>query len=132
MQKIERGYSDMKEMNQLYWIKKEIKQIQQELEELSELNSSQMTGMPHSKKTISPVERLAEQKIRLQHNLEIILDRYITERERIEKIISNVEDAEIRVLARKRFIDNEDYTQISKEEHMDRTTVYKKLKKYFG
>ena len=59
------------------------------------------------------------------------LDEYIVEKERIEDYIENIEDAEVRVIARKRFIENKDYQTIGDEMYIDRTTAYKKLKRYF-
>ena len=122
----------MGKLNKLYWIKKEIKQIQDEINELTVLSASSMSGMPKSNKISNPVNDFVGKKIRLQDKLLNTLDKYIDERDKIEEIITKIEDVEIRVLARKRFIDNKEYYEIAREEHMDRSTVYRKLKKYLG
>ena len=49
---------------------------------------------------------------------------------KLEAEIEAIPDAEVRVLARKRFIENKDYEVIGRETHMERTTVSKKLKRY--
>ena len=55
----------------------------------------------------------------------------ITERAlKLEAEIESIPDAEIRVIARKRFIENKDYEAIGRETFMERTTVSKKLKRY--
>ena len=90
-----------------------------------------MNGMPSGNSVSSPVERFYDRLEKLRKKLQAKLNEYITEKEHIEEYIENIEDPEIRVIARLRFIDNEDYQTIGNEMFMDRTTVYKKLKKYF-
>ena len=58
------------------------------------------------------------------------MEEYINEKESIEEYIETIEDAEIRVIARARYIENKTFEQIGKELHMDRTTAYKKLKRH--
>ena len=77
--------------------------------------------------TFISINKEAELKAKLQAKL----DEYIVEKERIEDYIENIEDAEVRVIARKRFIENKDYQTIGDEMYIDRTTAYKKLKRYF-
>lgn len=121
----------MKRLNKLYWLKKEIEQIEMQIKELTVLSAMAMNGMPSGNSVSSPVERFYDRLEKLRSKLQAKLNEYITEKERIEEYIENIEDAEIRVIARLRFIDNEDYQTIGNEMFMDRTTVYKKLKKYF-
>ena len=52
------------------------------------------------------------------------------EQERLEDFIETIEDEEIRVLARGRFIECKSYEQIGYENYVDRTTVSKKLRHY--
>ena len=54
----------------------------------------------------------------------------LAEQERIEDYIENIDDTEIRAIARMRFIDNKKFTEIANETYMDRTTAYRKLKRY--
>ena len=55
-----------------------------------------------------------------------MLEQYI----KIEKYISNVEDSEIRLIMRKRFLDLKDWEDIGNKIHCDRTTVARKVRKY--
>lgn len=121
----------MKKLNKLYWLKQEIAQIENQIKELTVLSATAMSGMPSGSKVTSPVERFYDRLERLKAKLQAKLDEYIIEKERIEDYIENIEDAEVRVIARKRFIENKDYQAIGDEMYIDRTTAYKKLKRYF-
>ena len=121
----------MKRLNKLYWLKKEIEQLEMQIKELTILSAMAMSGMPSGNSVSSPVEKFYDRLDKLRTKLQAKLNEYVTEKERIEEYIENIEDPEIRVIARLRFIDNEDYQTIGNEMFMDRTTVYKKLKKYF-
>ena len=121
----------MKRLNKLYWLKKEIEQLEMQIKELTVLSAMAMSGMPSGNSVSSPVEKFYDRLDKLRTRLQTKLNEYITEKERIEEYIENIEDAEIRVIARLRFIDNEDFQTIGNEMYMDRTTVYKKLKRYF-
>ena len=115
-------------MNSLYWIKKEIQKIENQLEELTFIGGKVVNGMPSGNKISNPTEQFIATKLRLQEQLTSVLNKYISERERIEDEIEKIDDAEIRLIARMRFIDNMDYEDIGRELHLHRTSVYKKLK----
>lgn len=121
----------MKRLNKLYWLKKEIEQIEMQIKELTILSAMAMNGMPSGNSVSSPVEKFYDRLEKLRTKLQAKLDEYITEKEYIEDYIENIEDTEIRVIARKRFIDNKDFQTIGNEMFMDRTTAYRKLKNYF-
>ena len=121
----------MKRLNKLYWLKKEIEQLEMQIKELTILSAMAMSGMPRSNSVSSPVEKFYDRLEKLRTKLQTKLNEYITEKERIEEYIENIADPEIRVIARLRFIDNQDFQTIGNEMFMDRTTAYKKLKKYF-
>jgi predicted DNA-binding protein len=121
----------LKRLNKLYWLKKEIEQIEMQIKELTILSAMAMNGMPSGNTVSSPVEKFYDRLEKLRTKLQTKLDAYITEKEYIEDYIENIEDAEIRVIARKRFIENLDFQTIGNEMFMDRTTAYRKLKNYF-
>lgn len=122
----------MKRLNKLYWLKKEIEQIEMQIKELTLLSAMAMNGMPSGNSVSSPVEKFYDRLEKLRKKLQAKLNEYITEKERIEDYIENIEDAEIRVIARMRFVDNLDFQTIGNEMYMDRTTAYRKLKNYIG
>ena len=98
--------------------------------DISILSANIMSDMPKGKKVTSPVEQFYDRLEALVTKLHLKLDEYVRERERIEEYIENIDDAEIRVLARKRFIENKDFQTIGNETFMHRTAASKKLKKY--
>ena len=120
----------MKNLNKLYWIKKEIKQIEEQIKELTVLSAVSFNGMPSGNSVSSPVERFNERLEELTQKLAIKHAESLEEKERIEDYIETIEDVEIRVLARARFIECKSLKTIGKENFMDRTTVYRKLDKY--
>ena len=120
----------MKNLNKLYWIKKEIKQIEERIKELTVLSAVNFSGMPSSNTVSSPVEKFNERLDKLNRKLVAKLIKSLEEEERIEDYIETIDDVEIRVLARARFIECKSWQKIGDENHMDRTTAYKKLNKY--
>lgn len=121
----------MKSLNSLYWLKKERKQIENQIKELTVLSAVAMSGMPSSGRVSSPVERFNERLEQLREKLQRKCDEILAETERIEAVIENIEDADVRVIARERFINNKGFQAIGDKLYIDRTTAYKKLKRYF-
>ena len=120
----------MKNLNKLYWIKKEIEQIEEQLKELTVLSAVSFSGMPSGNTVSSPVEKFNERLDNLKRKLAVKHAESLAETERLENYIETIEDAEIRVLARARFIECKSWQKIGDENYMDRTTAYKKLNKY--
>lgn len=118
-------------LNALYWLKKEIRQIERQIEELTVLSAISMNGMPSGNTVSSSVEKFYERLEQLREKLQRKRAELLTETERIETYIESIDDAEIRVMARNRFIENKTYQVIGDEMYMDGTTVRKKLKRYF-
>lgn len=120
----------MKNLNRLYWLKREIKRVENQIKELTVLKANAMSGMPSAKKVSSPVEQFVMQLERLTEKLELKNAELVTETERIEGYIEGIEDEQIRLIARMRFIDHMKFQDIGDELFMDRTTVSKKLNRY--
>ena len=120
----------MKKLNTLYWLKQERIQIENQIKELTVLSAVSMSGMPGGNRVSSPVERFNERLEQLTEKLQRKCAEILTETERIEEYIENIEDAEVRVIARKRFIENKTFQAIGDEMYIEKTTAYKKLKRY--
>lgn len=120
----------MKRLNSLYWLKKEKKQIEDQIKELTVLSAVSMSGMPKGTKVSSPVENFTMRLEQLTEKLQRKCNEILAETERIEAYIESIEDADVRVIARERFIYNKKYQQIADALYIDRTTAYKKLKNY--
>lgn len=121
----------MKNLNRLYWLKIEIKQIENQIKELSVLRGSSLNGMPSAKGIpSSPVEQFVLKVDKLTEKLNRKRNELVTETERIEAYIESIEDDEVRTIARARFIDNKKFEEIGDEVHMHRTTVARTLERY--
>ena len=120
----------MKGLNKLYWLKKDIEQIENQISELTVIKAAAISSIPSGNSVSSTVERFVEKAEKLQEKLTKKLQEYIAERERIEDYIEGIKPGDIRTIARMRFIDNLDWQTIGDTLNMDRTTAYKKLKKY--
>lgn len=120
----------MKNLNKLYYLKLEIKELKLEIKNLSEINSSELTGMPHGSTISNPTEQYFLKKQKLIEKLNSKLEKYIDELTRIENIIDAIDDPVIRLIARLRFIDNLKWEHIGKKVNLDRSVCYKKLNKY--
>ena len=106
----------MKNYNKLYYLKIEIKNLKKKIKNLTVLSSSKVSNLIKK-------QRLIE---KLNKNLE----KYIDEIIEIEEFISNIEDEEIRLIARYRFINNLKWEQIGMKMNYDKSVCYRKLKKY--
>lgn len=109
-----------------------------QIEELTVLSAVAMSGMPSGSTVSSPVERFNERLERLNEELRQICEEILTEIEHIDRCIENIknyieniDDVEVRVIARKRFIENKTFQSIGDEMYIEKTTAYKKLKRYF-
>lgn len=122
----------MKNINKLYYLKIEIKELKDEINSLAEISSPQMTGMPHGSSISNPPEQYFMKKQKLVEKLNKKLEKYIEELSRIENFIDTIDDPEIRIIARLRFIDNLNWENIGRKVHLDRSVCYRKLKKCLG
>lgn len=122
----------MKNLNKLYWLKKEVTQIENQIKELTILSAFEMSGMPSSNSVSSPVEQFYAKLDKLRTKLLKAKEKVADEVERLESYIESIEDDEIRTLARARYLECKKWEVIGDENHMDRATAYRKLKKYFG
>jgi predicted DNA-binding protein len=122
----------LKNLNKLYWLKKEVTQIENQIRELTILSAFEMSGMPSSNSVSSPVEKFYDRLDKLRTKLEKAKEKVVVEKERLESYIENLEDAEIRVLARARYLECKTWEVIGDENHMDRRTASRKLERYFG
>ena len=64
----------------------------------------------------------------LQQNEDELLGKKVE----IESLINGIDDAEIRLILKLKFVDLRSWNYIAKYTHYDRSTVYKKYKKFLG
>ena len=99
-----------KDLKSIKILKLAIDRTRQVLYGLTNLNTTQ-------KKTY--VELLAKNEVEL-----------FEKKIQIEKEIQSIQDAEIRLILKLKFVDLRSWNYVAKTMHYDRTTVYKKYKKY--
>lgn len=123
------------ELNELYWLTKEVEDLQNRLKELEETNgisSSQMTSEIHSSEPSNPVEKLIIKKMQLKNkiteNMLIILE----QKERIERYVETIPDSQIRTIVRLRNIDLMSWEAIGNFMGLDRKTVSSKYNKFLN
>ena len=120
----------MRGLNKLYYLKSDIENIKDEIKSLTTISSPSISGMPHGSGVSSPIENYCLKKEKLLEKLNQKIEKYIDELIRIEDIIERIDDPEIRVIARMRFIQNMRWEDIGVKIHLERTTCSKKLRKY--
>ena len=117
-----------KELSQYYYLTVEIKDIEERITKFGVGVGSKgfENEISWNGRGASIQEKYTELKsLYIEKRLDA-LEQYI----KIEKYISNVEDSEIRLIMRMRFLDLKDWEDIGDKIHCDRTTVARKVRKY--
>lgn len=121
------------ELSKYHLIKIEIEQLDNIIKdfEATLLSSSKMKEVISSSNNNSnPTEKLALKLSQLKDELILKKRKLTDENIKIESFLATVDDAEIRIIIRKRFLEGKTWQVISEELNMDRTTPYYKLNKY--
>ena len=128
------GFMIREELNELYWLNKEIEDLQhrlQELEETGGVGSAKIDNEIHSmSEKNSPVERLAIKKIQLQNRIHETMLIILEEKEKIEKFIETIPDSKLRTIVRLRNIDLMTWEEIGNIMGLDRKTVSNKYNNF--
>lgn len=128
---------NIKELSNLYYIKKEIERLEEELDEITEIGSSVIDGMPHNSNYNDKVQQLVIKKQDLMSKIIKKQIAYIDEKVKMENFINSIDNPKVRLIARLRFIEFKSWYEIADEitpiedELVDRTTPYNTLKRYF-
>lgn len=117
------------ELNELYWLTKEIEDLQNRLQELEETNgigSSKMGDGIHGSEISNPVEKVAMKKLQLKNRIAENMLVILEQKEKIERYVETIPDSQIRTIIRLRNIDLMSWEAIGKFMGLDRKTVAKK------
>jgi len=120
------------ELKQLYWLKKEIKQIDNELQKLENMSLTKshiLTGLPFGNDKSDIVANYSCDIVDLETKLKEKKQKCIDNVAKVEDFIDNIEDSQIRQIFRFRHINGLSWDDIASEMNMHRTTV---SKKYYG
>ena len=121
------------ELNELYWLNKEIEDLEsriQELEETSGVSSSKMGDGIHGSGISNPVEQVTLKKMKLQKRLSDVKITILEEKEKIERFVESISDSQTRTIIRLRNIDLKTWEQIGEFMGLDRKTVANKYNKF--
>ena len=105
-----------KELSQLYYLKKEIKEQQKRIEELETAASSctsKITGMPNGALVSDRVGIYAAQIADLKALLDLNLKRCFYELNRLERYIQSIEDTEMKLIFSLRYINGMKWKDIA-------------------
>lgn len=99
-------------LNKAFYLKKEIDAIRSEIEMINNIdfNTKQL----------------------LLNKLNNKIEKYCNELLIIDTYIESIDDIDVRVIARLRYIDNKTWQQIGEIMHLDRTACYRKLNTYLS
>ena len=122
----------IKELEQYQKNKAEALQLQDIIKSLeNSLSSNSIVITDGNRKSkISITEKLAFKLIELNKKLEKKLNLILIEQRKIENYLDTIEVIDIRLIIRKKFIENKTWEEVGRELHEYRTTSYYKLKTY--
>ena len=106
---------NIKKLNKLFYIKKDIKHLEEELAELNNLGSAPLSDMPKSNNVSDPTPNFVAKKERIIKKLNKAKETYLTEYEKINDYIEEIDEPEIKLIARLRFIKHLDWYDIAEE-----------------
>lgn len=119
-----------RELKKYYWLKQRIEDIEKEIKHLEYLGAAPINDMPKGTKISNPTEQYAIKKEKLIEKLNGIKLKTINQQDEIESFISSIPDVELECLFRELFILGYKQKTVARKHHMDRTTVYYKIKNY--
>ncbi len=121
------------ELKQLYWLRREIKQLDKELQKLENMSlvkSPAITGLPFGSDKSDNVANYSCNILDLRAELKEKRQKYIDNATRVEKFIDDIEDSEIRQIFRFRHIDGLSWDNIAGEMYLSRQTVKRIYNKF--
>ncbi len=105
-----------KELSQLYYLKKEIKEQQRRFEELETIAMSctaKITGLPHGTGINDKIGNYAAQIADLKSLLDLNLKKCFYELNRLDRYIQSVDDSEMRIILTLRYSQGLSWQQIA-------------------
>ncbi len=123
----------IKELSKYHNIKIEIKQLEDTVEELETtvIGSSKITSIPTmTNSDSSSTERIGIKLAQLKSKIETKKETLIDEAHKIEDFLATVDEEEIRIIIRERFLNGKTWEEVAKKIIADRSTPYYKLKNY--
>ena len=116
------------ELSSYYYLKKEIKQIEERIKEIDDtfLSANRINGMRYEKRLSNPQEQRMILIEKYDKRLEKKKDEALKELMKIEDFIDSINDPEIRMIFRYRYIELMEWNKIAMLVNMSERTVYRK------
>jgi hypothetical protein len=116
------------ELSSYYYLKKEIKQIEERIKEIDDtfLSANRINGMRYEKRLSNPQEQRMILIEKYDKRLEEKKDEALKELMKIEDFIDSINDPEIRMIFRYRYIELMEWNKIAMLVNMSERTVYRK------
>lgn len=116
------------ELSKYYYLKKEIKQIEERIKEIDDtfLSANRINGMRYEKRLSNPQEQRMILIEKYDKRLEEKKDEALKELMKIEDFIDSINDPEIRMIFRYRYIELMEWNKIVMLVHMSERTVFRK------
>ena len=116
------------ELSSYYNLKKEIKQIEERIKEIDDtfLSANRINGMRYEKRLSNPQEQRMILIEKYDKRLEEKKDEALKELMKIENFIDSINDPEIRMIFRYRYIELMEWNKIAMLVNMSERTVYRK------
>ena len=116
------------ELSSYYYLKKEIKQIEERIKEIDDtfLSANRINGMRYEKRLSNPQEQRMILIEKYDKRLEEKKDEALKELMKIEDFIDSINDPEIRMIFRYRYIELIEWNKIATLVHMSERTVFRK------
>lgn len=116
------------ELSKYYYLKKEIKQIEERIKEIDDtfLSANRINGMRYEKRLSNPQEQRMILIEKYDKRLEEKKDEALKELMKIENFIDSINDSEIRMIFRYRYIELMEWNKIAMLVNMSERTVYRK------
>lgn len=116
------------ELSRYYCLKKEIKQIEERIKEIDDtfLSANRINGMRYEKRLSNPQEQRMILIEKYDKRLEEKKDEALKELMKIENFIDSINDPEIRMIFRYRYIELMEWNKIAILVNMSERTVYRK------
>lgn len=118
------------ELKKYYWIKQKIEDLEKEIKNLESLGAAPISDMPRGGIISNPTEQFVLKRDKLIDKLNKLKAKAIIKHDEIESFISSIPDEELECIFRETFILCYKQKTVARIHHMDRTTVYYKIKGY--
>lgn len=118
-------------LNEVYYINKEIERLESELYRLRHRYFIKIKGgTPGIRKGTNVPADYPDRLRALELKLMESYDRLAGKRKEAEEFIESIEDGEMRLIVRMRFLEHKRWEEIGRELGMERTTVSKKFRQF--